>query len=53
MTQKDMLITLSSDFAVQSQGVGIMEAAALEINPKAKVVHLMHGLPDFDMTTAA
>ncbi len=47
------LITLSSDFAVQSQGVGQMEAVILEINPGARVVHLMHGLPSFDIRTAA
>lgn len=47
------LITLTSDFAVQSQGVGIMEAVALEINPDAHVLHLMHGLPDFNLFYAA
>jgi len=47
------IITLSSDFGVQSQGVGIMEGVALEINPNAKVIHLMHGLPDFDISYAA
>ena len=50
---KKPLITLTSDFGVQSQGVGIMEAVALEINPEAKVIHLMHGLPDFDISYAA
>ncbi len=50
---KKPLITLTSDFGVQSQGVGIMEAVALEINPKAHVIHLMHGLPDFDLFYAA
>src|SRR3989338_950652 len=47
------LITLTSDFAVQSQGVGIMESVALEINPEAKIIHLMHGLPDFNLFYAA
>lgn len=50
---KKPLITLTSDFGVQSQGVGIMEAVALEINPEAHVIHLMHGLPDFDLFYAA
>ncbi len=50
---KQPIITLTSDFGVQSQGVGIMEAAALDINPEAKVIHLMHGLPDFDLNYAA
>lgn len=50
---KRPIITLTSDFGVQSQGVGIMEAVALDINPEAKVIHLMHGLPDFDLNYAA
>lgn len=50
---KKPFISLTSDFGVQSQGVGIMEAAALEINPEAHVIHLMHGLPDFDLFYAA
>ena len=50
---KKPLITLTSDFGVQSQGVGIMEAVALEINPEARVIHLMHGLPVFDLFYAA
>jgi len=50
---KKQIITLTSDFGVQSQGVGIMEGVALEINPEAHVIHLMHGLPDFDLFYAA
>lgn len=47
------LITLSSDFAVQSQGIGAMEATIYSIAPDAKVVHLMHGLPEFSILAAA
>ena len=50
---KRPFITLTSDFGIQSQGVGIMEAVAFNINPKAHVIHLMHGLPDFDLFYAA
>lgn len=50
---KNPLITLTSDFGVQTNGVGIMEAVALQINPDAKVIHLMHGLPDFNLCYAA
>lgn len=50
---KKPFISLTSDFGVQSQGVGIMQAVALEINPDAHVIHLMHGLPDFDLFYAA
>lgn len=47
------LITLSSDFGVQTQGIGHMEAVIYKINPSAKVIHLMHGLPDFNILQAA
>jgi len=50
---KHPIITLTSDFGVQSNGVGMMEAVALQINPKAHVVHLMHGLPNFNLFYAA
>ena len=46
---KKPLITLTSDFGVQSQGVGAMEAVILDIAQDAHVVHLMHGLPAFDL----
>jgi len=47
------IITLSSDFGVQSHDIGIMEGVALQINPEAHVIHLMHGLPDFGLFYAA
>ena len=47
------IITLTSDFGVQSQGIGIMEGVALEINPNVHVIHLMHGLPSFNLYYAA
>src|SRR5689334_8199843 len=47
------LITLTSDFGVQSQSVGVMEAVARNIAPEANIVHLMHGLPSFDIIAAA
>ena len=50
---KKPFITLTSDFGVQSQGIGIMEGVALEINPDAHVIHLMHGLPSFNLFYAA
>ncbi len=46
-------ITLTSDFGKQTQGVGNMEGVVYDINPGAKVIHLMHGIPGFDMFTAA
>jgi S-adenosyl-L-methionine hydrolase (adenosine-forming) len=53
MQDRPPLITLTSDFAVQSQGVGAMEAVIYSIAPNARVVHLMHGLPKFDVLAAA
>ncbi|MES2851207.1 MAG: SAM-dependent chlorinase/fluorinase [Bacteroidota bacterium] len=46
-------ITLTTDFGVQSQGVGIMEALILSIAPDVKVIHLMHGLPSYNIVAAA
>lgn len=47
------LITLSTDFEKQSQGVGNMEGVIYSINPNAKVIHLMHGIDAFSITSAA
>jgi S-adenosylmethionine hydrolase len=47
------LLTITSDFGVQTQGVGLMMAVAIEIAPDAKVIHLMHGLPSFDLRAGA
>lgn len=48
-----MLVTLSSDFGKQTQGVGNMEAVVYNINPDTKIIHLMHGIPGFDTMQAA
>lgn len=53
MSGEKPLITLTSDFGIQSQSVGVMEAVALGIAPDANVVHLMHGLPAFNIVAAA
>ena len=47
------IISLTSDFGVQSQGIGNMEGVILSIAPNAHVIHLMHGLPDFDIRAGA
>jgi S-adenosyl-L-methionine hydrolase (adenosine-forming) len=47
------LITLSSDFEKQSYGCGAMEGAIFEINPKARVIHHMHGIEGFNLFQAA
>lgn len=46
-------VTLCSDFGVQSQGVAAMEAQIFRLAPEAKVIHLMHGLPPFDVVAGA
>lgn len=46
-------ISLTSDFGVQTQGVGLMEGVAHAIAPNAFVLHLMHGLPAFEVIAAA
>jgi S-adenosyl-L-methionine hydrolase (adenosine-forming) len=48
-----LLITLTTDFEAQSQGVGMMEAVIAQIAPHARVVHYRHGIPPFDITTTA
>lgn len=55
MTSKNNipLITLSSDFAVQSQGIGHMESIIFSIAPEVRVIHLMHGIPEFNTIVAA
>ncbi len=50
---KRPLISLTSDFGVQSQGIGCMKGVALETSPDANVIDLMHGLPDFDLSAAS
>ena len=51
--QTKPLISLTTDFGVQSQGIGCMHGVALHISPNANVIDLMHGLPDFDVCAAS
>lgn len=51
MQQK--IITLTSDFGKQTHGIGNMEGVIYGINPTAKVIHLMHGIESFGISTAA
>ncbi len=50
---KQPIITLTTDFGIQSQGIGNMEGVIADIAPTARVIHLMHGLPSFDLRSAA
>jgi len=50
---KKPIITFTTDFGVQSHDIGIMEGVAIEINPEAYIIHLMHGLPSFNLSYAA
>jgi S-adenosylmethionine hydrolase len=47
------LISLTSDFGVGTQGIGLMHAVALEICPDAQILDLRHGLPGFNVTEGA
>jgi len=47
------LITLSTDFGKQTQGIGNMEGVIFGINPDARVIQLMHGIDSFSMHSAA
>jgi S-adenosylmethionine hydrolase len=51
--QSPVMITLTTDFAKQSQGVAMLEAVIAEIAPRARVIHYMHGLDDYDTLSAA
>jgi S-adenosylmethionine hydrolase len=44
---------LTTDFAKQSQGVGMMEAVIADIAPDARLIHYMHGIDDYDTISAA
>jgi len=46
-------ISITTDFGVQSQGVGTMEATIFKLAPETKVIHLMHGVSAFDTRAAA
>jgi S-adenosyl-L-methionine hydrolase (adenosine-forming) len=48
-----VFITLTTDFAKQSHGVAMMEAVIAVIAPDARLIHYMHGIDDYDTTSAA
>jgi len=47
------LITLTSDFEKQSQSIAVMHAMIYTIAPQAKIIDLMHGLPSYNLISAA
>lgn len=47
------IITFTTDFGVWTQGIGVMEAVIYSINPAVQVIHLAHGLPSFQLLSAA
>jgi S-adenosylmethionine hydrolase len=53
MHTSNRLITLTSDFDKQSQGVALMHAIIYRIAPLVKVIDLMHGLPSYNIIAAA
>jgi len=47
------LITITTDFGVESEGPGIMEATMFAICPAARVVHLCHSVTSFSTLEGA
>ncbi|MBU1198125.1 SAM-dependent chlorinase/fluorinase [Candidatus Micrarchaeota archaeon] len=47
------LVSLASDFGVQTQGIAAMKGSILEICPDARIIDLMHGLPSYNLWSAA
>ncbi len=50
---KPKIISVSSDFAVQSRGLGMMEAIAYSLSPEIKYINLIHGLSSYQIAPAA
>jgi S-adenosyl-L-methionine hydrolase (adenosine-forming) len=48
-----MLITLTTDFGIKDSFVGIMKGVIAQINPRALVVDLTHGIPAQNILAAA
>ncbi|HIH42438.1 TPA: SAM-dependent chlorinase/fluorinase [Candidatus Woesearchaeota archaeon] len=53
LLKKQKIISLTTDFGVQTRGIGIMHGTIMKLCPDAKVIDLMHGIPDFDLITGA
>jgi S-adenosylmethionine hydrolase len=47
------LVSLSSDFGIESAGVGIMKGVILGINPNATVIDLTHGIKSYSTIDGA
>ncbi len=47
------LISLASDFGVQTQGIAAMRGSIWEVCPEARVLDLMHGIESFNLFSAA
>ncbi|MFZ1990661.1 MAG: SAM-dependent chlorinase/fluorinase [Alphaproteobacteria bacterium] len=50
---KRPFVSISSDFGIQSEGVGIMKGVVLGICPEANVVDLTHGIQSFSIVDGA
>lgn len=53
LLNKQKIISLTTDFGVQSQGIAAMHGTIMKISPDAKIIDLMHGIPDFDIIRGA
>ena len=53
LLKKQKIVSLTTDFGVQTRGIGVMHGTIIKLCPDAKVIDLMHGIPDFDLITGA
>lgn len=53
LLKKQKIISLTTDFGVQSQGIAAMHGTIMKICPDARIIDLMHGIPDFDIIRGA
>lgn len=53
MDHTQPIITLTTDFGISGPFVGSMKGVILEINPRAQIIDISHGIDPFDLLDAA
>jgi hypothetical protein len=51
--EKQPIVSLSSDFGIGSKDIGVMEASVLRVCKNARILHLCHSIPSFNLIEAA
>ncbi len=49
----EKFISLTSDFSIASEGVGVMKGTIIKFCPEAKIVDLSHGIADYNIKEGA